>query len=65
MSFCTTLVEPRKWPGEAIPVDWQDFVDERRKLGATHIELSTTHFGSSNNPQDHIDQIRHFMEVVG
>ncbi len=64
MSFSTTLVDPRKWPDEAVPVDWGQFVSERRELGATHIDLSTTFFGSSKNPQDHIDQIRQFKETV-
>jgi probable F420-dependent oxidoreductase len=64
MSFCATLVDPRKWPEETVTMDWGKFVEERRSLGASHVELSTTHFGSSENPQDHINQIRDFIEVV-
>jgi hypothetical protein len=56
-------MEPRLRLDEGGPDDWNKQIEDWETLGATHISYNTMGAGLSS-PQDHIDAIRHFSEVI-
>lgn len=64
ISFCATLHEPQEWrQGNKVKQDWESFIDMHTELGATHLEISTSHFGSLMNVDEHINAIADFKDL--
>jgi probable F420-dependent oxidoreductase len=56
-------LEPRLRLDEGGPEDWKKQIKEWNRLGATHISFNTMGAGLST-PQEHIDAVQHFSEVI-
>jgi probable F420-dependent oxidoreductase len=64
ISFCATLHEPQEWRnGIKIEQDWEFFIDRHTELGATHLEVSTSHFGSLKTVEEHVEAITNFKDL--
>ena len=57
------LMEPRINSADGDPEFWQGQVEAWNKLGASHISINTMRAGLQS-PQDHINAIQQFREVV-
>jgi len=57
-------MEPRINLGDGDPEFWQEQVRVWEEMGATHISVNTMRAGL-NSPQDHINAIQQFKEVIG
>jgi probable F420-dependent oxidoreductase len=56
-------LEPRLRLDEGGPDEWNKQIEDWEALGATHISFNTMGAGLSS-PQEHIDAVRHFSEVI-
>ena len=57
-------MEPRINLADGNPEIWQAHADAWQSMGATHVSINTMRAGL-NSPQDHIDAIQKFKEVIG
>ena len=57
-------MEPRINLGDGDPEFWQDQARVWEDMGATHISVNTMRSGL-DSPQDHINAIQQFKEVIG
>jgi probable F420-dependent oxidoreductase len=57
-------MEPRINLSDGDPEFWQEQVRQWQEMGATHVSVNTMRAGL-NSPQDHINAIQQFKEVVG
>jgi len=57
-------MEPRINLADGDPEFWQEQVRQWQEMGATHVSVNTMRAGL-NSPQDHINAIQQFKEVVG
>ena len=57
-------MEPRINLADGDPEFWQGQAAAWQELGATHVSVNTMRAGL-NSPQDHINAIQQFKEVVG
>jgi hypothetical protein len=57
-------MEPRINSADGDPEFWQAQVNTWSGMGATHISINTMRAGYQS-PQDHINAIQQFREVVG
>ena len=60
----TIGMEPRINLGDGDPEFWQEQAEVWEDMGATHISVNTMRAGL-NTPQDHINAIQQFKEVIG
>ncbi|MEC8909617.1 MAG: LLM class F420-dependent oxidoreductase [Chloroflexota bacterium] len=60
----TIGMEPRINLGDGDPEFWQEQAEVWEDMGATHISVNTMRAGL-NTPQDHINAIQQFKEVLG
>ncbi|MEE3248498.1 MAG: LLM class F420-dependent oxidoreductase [Chloroflexota bacterium] len=60
----TIGMEPRINLGNGDPEFWQEQAEVWEDMGATHISVNTMRAGL-NTPQDHINAIQQFKEVIG
>lgn len=60
----TIGMEPRINLGDGDPEFWQEQARVWEEMGATHVSVNTMRAGL-NSPQDHIDAIQQFKEVIG
>ena len=60
----TIGMEPRINLGDGDPEFWQEQAEVWEEMGATHISVNTMRAGL-NTPQDHINAIQQFKEVIG
>ena len=60
----TIGMEPRINLGDGDPEFWQEQAEVWEDMGATHISVTTMRAGL-NTPQDHINAIQQFKEVIG
>ena len=60
----TIGMEPRINLGDGDPEFWQEQAEVWEDMGATHISVNTMRAGL-NSPQDHINAIQQFKEVIG
>ena len=60
----TIEMEPRINLGDGDPEFWQEQAEVWEDMGATHISVNTMRAGL-NTPQDHINAIQQFKEVIG
>ena len=60
----TIGMEPRINLGDGDPEFWQEQVQVWKDMGATHVSVNTMRAGL-NSPQDHINAIQQFKEVIG
>ena len=57
-------MEPRINLADGNPEIWQAHANAWQSMGATHVSINTMRAGL-NSPQDHIDAIQKFKEVIG
>ena len=57
-------MEPRINLADGNPEIWQAHANAWQSIGATHVSINTMRAGL-NSPQDHIDAIQKFKEVIG
>ena len=57
-------MEPRINLADGNPEVWQAHANAWQSMGATHVSINTMRAGL-NSPQDHIDAIQKFKEVIG
>ena len=60
----TIGMEPRINLGDGDPEFWQEQAQMWKEMGATHVSVNTMRAGL-NSPQDHINAIQQFKEVIG
>ena len=60
----TIGMEPRNNLGDGDPEFWQEQAEVWEDMGATHLSVNTMRAGL-NTPQDHINAIQQFKEVIG
>ena len=60
----TIGMEPRINLGDGDPEFWQEQAEVWEDMGATHLSVNTMRAGL-NTPQDHINAIQQFKEVIG
>ena len=60
----TIGMEPRINLGDGDPEFWQEQAQVWTEMGATHVSVNTMRAGL-NSPQDHINAIQQFKEVIG
>ena len=60
----TIGMEPRINLGDGDPEFWQEQAEVWEDMGATHVSVNTMRAGL-NSPQDHINAIQQFKEVIG
>ena len=60
----TIGMEPRINLGDGDPEFWQEQARVWEEIGATHVSVNTMRAGL-NSPQDHINAIQQFKEVIG
>ena len=57
-------MEPRINLADGNPEIWQAHANAWQSMGATHVSINTMRAGL-NSPQDHIDAIQQFKEIIG
>ena len=57
-------MEPRINLADGNPEFWQEQARVWQEMGATHVSVNTMRAGL-NSPQDHINAIQQFKEVIG